>query len=103
MTLTGSGGSGWRIVSQPTNGTVAISNNNLAVYFPGQGFAGTDTFTFAASNGYNDSATLGDRHRHRHQHNTRSATVFRTGGGCCTSAASTAPRRPRRPTRMATG
>ena len=59
MTLTGSGGTGWRIVSQPTNGTVAISNNNLAVYFPGQGFAGTDTFTFAASNGYNDSATLG--------------------------------------------
>ena len=59
MTLTGSGGTGWRIVSQPSSGTVAITNNNLAVYFPGQGFAGTDTFTFAASNGYNDSATLG--------------------------------------------
>jgi len=44
-----------RIVSQPANGSVAISNNTLAVYFPGQGFAGTDTFTYAANDGWRDS------------------------------------------------
>ena len=58
LTLTGTGATGWRIVSQPTNGTVAIVGS-VATYFPGQGFAGTDIFTFASSNGYNDSATLG--------------------------------------------
>ena len=43
-----------RIVSQPANGTVAISGNS-ATYFPGQGFAGTDMFTYAASDIYRDS------------------------------------------------
>ncbi|MEI6083503.1 MAG: Ig-like domain-containing protein [Verrucomicrobiota bacterium] len=44
-----------RVVAQPANGTVAISNNTLAVYFPGQGFAGTDTFTYASNDGWRDS------------------------------------------------
>ena len=54
MALTGSGATSWRIVSQPANGTVALSGTT-ATYFPGIGYSGTDTFTFAASNGYNDS------------------------------------------------
>jgi hypothetical protein len=54
MALTGSGVTGWRIVSQPANGTVALSGTT-ATYFPEVGYSGTDTFTFAASNGYNDS------------------------------------------------
>ena len=54
--LTGSGAVTWRIVSQPANGTVAISNGTLAVYFPGQGFTGIDTFTFASSSGFRESA-----------------------------------------------
>ncbi len=44
-----------RVVSQPANGTVAISNDTLAVYFPAQGFAGTDTFTYASNDGWRDS------------------------------------------------
>jgi hypothetical protein len=36
------------------NGTVAL-NGTTATYFPGVGYSGTDTFTFAASNGFNDS------------------------------------------------
>ena len=44
-----------RVVSLPANGTIAISNGTLAVYFPGQGFAGTDTFTYAANDGWRDS------------------------------------------------
>ena len=43
-----------RIVSQPTHGAVALSNST-ATYFPDIAFAGIDTFTFAANNGYNDS------------------------------------------------
>ncbi len=54
--LTGTGAVSWRIVSQPANGTVAISNGTFAVYFPGQGFTGTDTFTFASSSGLRESA-----------------------------------------------
>ena len=47
-----------RIISQPANGTVGLSTNGstyAAVYFPAAGFNGTDTFTFAAYNGYNNS------------------------------------------------
>lgn len=44
-----------RIVSQPVNGTVGLSNN-IATYFPYSGFEGSDTFTFAAYNGAKNSA-----------------------------------------------
>ena len=48
-----------RIISQPANGTVGLSTNGstyVATYYPAVGFGGTDTFTFAAYNGYNNSA-----------------------------------------------
>ena len=54
ITLTGSGAQTWRIVSQPVSGTIGLSNN-IATYFPGEGFVGTDNFTFAANSGYRDS------------------------------------------------
>jgi len=44
----------FRIVSQPANGTVAL-NGTAATYFPATGFQGTDTFTYAAWNGYVNS------------------------------------------------
>jgi hypothetical protein len=43
-----------RIVNQPAHGTVALSATT-ATYYPEEGFAGADTFTFAANNGFNDS------------------------------------------------
>jgi len=43
-----------RIVSQPSYGTVALSGTN-ATYFPSAEFAGSDSFTFAASDGSLDS------------------------------------------------
>jgi PKD repeat protein len=43
-----------RIVSQPVNGTVSLAGTT-ATYFPFAGFAGTDTFTYAASDGAIDS------------------------------------------------
>jgi hypothetical protein len=43
-----------RIVSQPTHGTVGL-NGTLAHYFPEAGFAGNDSFTFAAWDGSTDS------------------------------------------------
>ncbi len=48
-----------RIISQPANGTVGLSTNGskfIATYYPAAGFTGTDTFTFAAYNGYNNSS-----------------------------------------------
>ena len=47
-----------RVISQPTNGTVAISNGIFLVYFPGQGFAGTDAFTYVANDGWRDSTNV---------------------------------------------
>lgn len=44
----------FRIVSQPPHGTVALSSN-VAIYFPDARFVGTDTFTFAAYDGWTDS------------------------------------------------
>jgi len=44
----------YRIVSQPANGTVSLSGTS-ATYFPFTGFAGTDTFTYAAWDGSIDS------------------------------------------------
>ncbi|MBU5635303.1 IPT/TIG domain-containing protein [Geomonas sp. Red69] len=43
-----------RIVSQPANGTVGLVNG-VATYYPGEGFTGTDTFTFAAYDGAKNS------------------------------------------------
>ena len=43
-----------RIVSQPAHGTVALSGTT-ATFYPELGYTGSDSFTFAASNGYNDS------------------------------------------------
>ncbi len=44
-----------RIISQPANGSVGLSNN-VATYFPNPGYVGTDTFTFAAYNGQKNSS-----------------------------------------------
>jgi Big-like domain-containing protein len=43
-----------RIVEQPHNGTVSLVGN-LATYFPYTGFAGYDSFTFAAADGKEES------------------------------------------------
>ena len=43
-----------RIVSQPANGTVGLTNST-ATYYPDAGFSGADTFTFAAYNGSKNS------------------------------------------------
>ncbi len=43
-----------RIISQPANGAVGLSNN-IATYFPNPGFVGSDTFTFAAYDGAKNS------------------------------------------------
>ena len=43
-----------RIVSQPSHGTVALSGTT-ATYIPNPGYAGTDSFTFAAWDGMADS------------------------------------------------
>lgn len=44
----------YRIVSQTAAGAVALSGN-VAVYFPESRFVGTDTFTYAAFDGWTDS------------------------------------------------
>lgn len=43
-----------RILSQPANGSVGLSNN-VATYFPAESFTGTETFTFAAYDGARNS------------------------------------------------
>lgn len=43
-----------RIISQPANGSLGISNKVLT-YFPAAGFVGTDTFTYAAWDGAKNS------------------------------------------------
>jgi hypothetical protein len=43
-----------RVISQPVNGTVGVSNHVLT-YFPATGFTGTDTFTYAAWDGAKNS------------------------------------------------
>jgi hypothetical protein len=49
-----------RVISQPPDGTVGITNWNTtnwaAIYYPDAGFVGTNKFTYAAWNGYVDSA-----------------------------------------------
>ncbi len=55
MTLPATGtGLTLRIISQPDNGSIGLSNN-LATYFPNPGFVGADTFTFAAYDGSKNS------------------------------------------------
>jgi PKD repeat protein len=55
MTLPATGtGLTLRIISQPANGTLGLSNG-VATYFPSAGFVGTDTFTFAVYNGSKNS------------------------------------------------
>ncbi len=44
----------FRIVSQPSNGTVALSGR-AATFFPAPGFQGSDRFTFAAWDGFTNS------------------------------------------------
>jgi len=44
----------YRAVSAPANGSVSVDGNR-ATYFPATGFVGSDTFTFAAWDGYMDS------------------------------------------------
>jgi hypothetical protein len=53
LPATGSGLT-YRIITQPINGSVGISNS-VAVYFPENGFVGTDRFTFAVYNGSRNS------------------------------------------------
>ncbi len=43
-----------RVVSQPSHGTAGM-NGKMATYYPEAGFKGTDTFTFAAWDGWTDS------------------------------------------------
>jgi hypothetical protein len=43
-----------RIVSQPQHGSVGLSGN-IATYFPDHGFAGADSFSYAAFDGFADS------------------------------------------------
>lgn len=47
-------GANLRIVDTPRHGRVGLAGT-VATYYPDPGFSGTDTFTFAAHNGYNDS------------------------------------------------
>ena len=54
LTLAGTGAQTWRIVSQPAHGTMGLQGA-VATFFPDPGYVGTDTFTFAASNGYVES------------------------------------------------
>jgi hypothetical protein len=58
MTLPGSDANAnpltFRVVSQPAHGSVGVSNN-VATYFADPGYVGTDTFTFAANDGFADS------------------------------------------------
>jgi hypothetical protein len=67
----------FRIVSQPPHGTVALSSN-VAVYFPDSRFVGTDTFTFAANDGWTDS-------------NLATARVAVAQGACVLSLQTTTP------------
>jgi hypothetical protein len=44
------------LVSGPSHGTVSLSSNGAFTYHPAAGFAGTDTFTYRASDGTANSA-----------------------------------------------
>jgi len=59
VTLTGTDGNGdpltFALASQPTNGSVTLSGD-VATYTPDANFNGTDSFTFTANDGTDDSA-----------------------------------------------
>jgi hypothetical protein len=65
-----------RIVNQPANGTAGLQGTN-ATYFPYSSFTGTDTFTYAASDGSTES-------------NLAVVTVTVSGGGGCNLSCSAA-------------
>jgi hypothetical protein len=44
-------------VANPANGVATVNSNGSFTYTPNAGFAGTDTFTYKANNGINDSNT----------------------------------------------
>jgi PKD repeat protein len=72
----------YRIVTQAVSGTVGLVGA-VATYFPAAGFAGTDTFTYAAWNGGNDSNLA-----------TVTVTVGGGGGGgtvCTVTSSASAP------------
>lgn len=81
LTLAGTDANGnfltFRVVSQPPHGAVALSNTT-ARYFPDPQFVGTDTFTFAAHDGWTDS-------------NLATARVVVTQGGCLLALETTTP------------
>ena len=54
LPVTGAGATP-RVISQTAHGSVGLSNG-VATYFPDPGFIGTDTFTFAAWDGWKNSA-----------------------------------------------
>ena len=66
-----------RIVSQPSHGRAGLFGT-MAIYIPDAGFSGTDTFTYAAWNGYVDS-------------NLATVTVTVTGPPCEVTCAASAP------------
>jgi len=67
----------YRAISPPANGSVSLAGNR-ATYYPSDGFIGTDSFTFAASDGYNDS-------------NLGSVAVTITPGDCILTVMASAP------------
>jgi PKD domain/Bacterial Ig domain len=53
--IAGAGAGALRIVTPPAHGTATV-NGSVASYFPAPGYAGQDSFTVAAWNGWNDSS-----------------------------------------------
>ncbi|MFT5517161.1 MAG: VCBS repeat-containing protein, partial [Rhodothermales bacterium] len=47
----------YSIVTTPSNGTLSAVSGNSVTYTPSAGFSGTDTFTYKANDGLNDSNT----------------------------------------------
>lgn len=66
-----------RVVGQPSGGTVGLSGTT-ATYFPGEGFSGSDSFTYAANDGMTDS-------------NLGRVTVSVQGAACVLSCTAKAP------------
>ncbi|MGE5234957.1 MAG: PKD domain-containing protein [Acidobacteriota bacterium] len=67
-----------RVVSQPEHGTAGLSGT-VATYYPDEGFAGNDSFTFAAWDGSTDS-------------NLGTVSISVSGGSTCTiTPAATVP------------
>ncbi len=54
VAVTPATGTTLRIVQQPAHGTAGVAGN-VVTYYPAAGYVGTDTFTYAASNGTRES------------------------------------------------